>query len=250
MCDLSNKVIVVTGASSGIGRSCAIELAAQGATIALVGRDGNKLNATLSSMQGAGHLVVCQDVTEYQSLEGRINTIVETLGPIGGFIHSAGIEMTVPFRMMRPKHYEQLFATNVIAGFEIARILAKDNNFAPAGASFIIISSILGLVGKPGAVGYCASKSAIMAGVKAMSLEIAYKKIRVNAILPGVVETELIHELFETIPQDSVTDIIKKHPLGLGQPDDVANLCAFLLSDKSRWITGTSQVIDGGYSAQ
>jgi NAD(P)-dependent dehydrogenase (short-subunit alcohol dehydrogenase family) len=107
----------------------------------------------------------------------------------------------------------------------------------------------MGILGKEGKVAYCASKSALISGVKAMALELSSKKIRCNTVLPGMIMTEMAEEMFRTLPQSSVDNIISSHPLGLGKPEDVANLAVFLLSDKSSWITGSDFVIDGGYSA-
>jgi NAD(P)-dependent dehydrogenase (short-subunit alcohol dehydrogenase family) len=107
----------------------------------------------------------------------------------------------------------------------------------------------MGMRGEPGKVGYSSCKAALLGGARSMALELAPKKIRVNCVLPGVVETAMVAKLFRSIPQQARERIIDKHPLGLGQPGDVAHLCMFLLSDAARWITGTGIAIDGGYSA-
>jgi NAD(P)-dependent dehydrogenase (short-subunit alcohol dehydrogenase family) len=118
------------------------------------------------------------------------------------------------------------------------------------GASFVFISSVMGILGQSGKVAYSSSKGALISGAKAMALELAKKKIRVNCILPGVVETEMSNEMFQKLSEESKKSILEMHPLGLGKPEDIANACAFLLSDASGWITGTNLLVDGGYSAK
>jgi len=143
-----------------------------------------------------------------------------------------------------------MFATNVISGFELARMISKKKYLDENGASFVFISSVIGTLGQPGKIAYCSSKGALISGAKAMALELARKNIRVNCILPGHVKTEMANRLFENISEKSKKEIMDMHPLGLGIPEDIANASAFLLSDASRWITGTILIVDGGYSAR
>jgi NAD(P)-dependent dehydrogenase (short-subunit alcohol dehydrogenase family) len=164
-------------------------------------------------------------------------------------VHSAGIERTMPIKASTPEVFKEMFEINVFAGFEIARILSRKNIVDPMGASFIFLSSVKGKLGDPGKVAYCSSKSALLAGVRAMALELAGKKIRCNCVLPGIVTTPMTEKLFESIPPETKQKIIDMHPLGLGSPEDVANLISFLMSDQASWITGSEYVIDGGYSA-
>ena len=246
---LQNKNIIITGASSGIGRQCAITASRLGATVALMGRNKQRLEETLSYMEHGNHLITAGDITVYDTLGDTVARIVKHTGKISGFIHSAGIEMTKPLKSMAQNEYESLFATNVISGLELAKIISQKKHFAEEGASFIYVASVMGFLGQPGKVGYCASKGALVPATKAMALELASKNIRVNCLLLGIVETEMANNLLETVPEERKYEIIKRHPLGLGKPEDVAYYCAFLLSDLSRWVTGSSIVIDGGYSA-
>jgi NAD(P)-dependent dehydrogenase (short-subunit alcohol dehydrogenase family) len=250
MIDLCNKRILVTGASSGIGRAVAYQAAALGASVILIGRDVDRLKEARSSLAGTGHEHYSVDVTDSPAVEQIIQTSVANAGVISGFVHSAGIEKTIPFRVSTPKLFAEVFAVNVFAGFETARILSQKGVVAPSGASFVFLSSVSGKIGDSGKVVYCASKSALLAGVKALALELAAKKIRCNSVLPGCVETEMVKRLFESIPAEAKQKIISKHPLGLGTPEEVASLICFLLSEKARWITGSDYVIDGGYTAQ
>lgn len=248
--NLNNKNIIVTGASSGIGRQCAITFSQFGANIILVARNKEKLEQTFNKLNEGSHITFAQDITEYDKLEEIVNISVEKIGKISGFVHSAGIEMILPLKGMQPSYYEKMFAVNVIAGFEIAKIISKKKYLDKKGASFVFISSIMGILGQPGRIGYCGSKGALVSGVKAMALELAKKNIRVNCILPGVVDTEMSNEMFQRLSEESKKEIIDMHPLGLGMPEDIANASAFLLSDAAKWMTGSNLIIDGGYSAK
>lgn len=247
--DLDHKNILITGASSGIGRQCAISASRLGANVVLIARNIERLNETMSLMEKGNHFVFSLDISEIDKIPGIVEEAFKRIGNISGFIHSAGFELTLPLKFMKKEHYEKLFLVNVVSGFEFIKVLSNKKYVNEKGASFLIISSVMSTVGRLGIVGYCASKGAIVAGIKPMALELASKKIRVNSISPGIVETEMTKKLFENIPDEAQKKIIDMHPLGLGKPEDVANLCMFLISDQSRWITGTNFVIDGGYSA-
>ena len=248
--DLKNKNIIVSGASSGIGRQCAITFSQLGANVILIARNKERLKDTYNKLEKGNHLIISQDITEYAKLEQIIKYSVEKAGRISGFVHSAGIEMTLPLRSMQPSYYEKMFSVNVISGFELAKIISKKKYINKERASFVFISSIMGIVGMPALIGYSASKGALISAIKSMGLEFISKNIRVNCISPGLVETEMASKLFEKLSEESKKSIIDMHPLGLGKPEDIANVCAFLLSDASRWITGTNLIVDGGYSAR
>ena len=248
--NLKNKNIIITGASSGIGRQCAITFSQLGANIILIARNKERLKNTLSGIEKGNHLIVSQDITKYDKLEQIIKYSVEKVGRISSFVHSAGIEMTLPLRSMNPSYYENIFAINVISGFEFARIISKKKYLDEKGASFVFISSVMGILGQSGKIGYCSSKGALISGSKAMALELVKKNIRVNCILPGVVETEMSNKMFENLPEESKKSIVNMHSLGLGKPEDIASACAFLLSDAAKWITGINLIVDGGYSAR
>jgi NAD(P)-dependent dehydrogenase (short-subunit alcohol dehydrogenase family) len=250
MISLENKNILITGASSGIGRECAVVLSKIGANVILIGRDLIRLKQTLDLLESNNHLMYQMDVTEYNNIETIIADSVNKIGKIDGFVHCAGIEMTLPLQSMNYNKFNLLFSVNTIAAFEFSKIVSKKKYCNGLGASFVFISSVTGLLGVNGKIGYCSSKAALIAGGKAMALELANKKIRVNTILPGMVDTEMFQKIKGELSEESLLDIQKRHPLGIGQPNDVSNLCAFLLSDLSKWITGSDYIIDGGYSCQ
>lgn len=247
---LHNKTIVVSGASAGIGRQCAIIASNLGATVIIIGRNKERLEETREQLTQGQHVSICCDLTNSARLKELLTDVIKKAGKLNGLVHSAGIEMTKPLQSMNTADYESLFAINVVAGFDLSKIIAHKKFISPSGGSFVFIGSVMGVLGQPGKIGYCASKGALIAGVRAMALELSAKKIRANCILPGVVETAMASKLFESMMPENKQAIIDKHPLGLGKPEEVAYLSSFLLSDLARWITGESIVIDGGYSAK
>lgn len=249
MFNLSNKKILITGASSGIGKAVAQFASSLGARLVIIARNRERLQQTFDKLEGGNHEQFVCNVTDYSLLNDVISESIRNSGYFSGFVHCAGIEKTLPLRVSKNSIFKDIFEINVFSAFEIARLLAQKGNYNPSGTSIILISSVMGIKGEIGKVSYCASKSALLAGSKALALELAPKKIRCNCVLPGVVQTEMITTLFESISEESKQNIVSKHPLGLGMPDDVAALICFLLSNEARWITGSEYVIDGGYTA-
>jgi NAD(P)-dependent dehydrogenase (short-subunit alcohol dehydrogenase family) len=248
---LEGKKILITGASSGIGQQCAISCSQMGAIVTLIGRNKDNLQKTMALLSRGNHQYFVFDVTDYSGIEGIVNDAVRKTGKVSGFIHSAGIDLPMPLNVTKPENYEALFATNVIAGFEFAKILSKRKYSDDSGSSFVFIASIMSVVGNPSLSVYSASKGAIVAGIRSIALEFANKKIRVNAISPGqICNTKMTDNKFSLLPKEDIDKISDSHPLGLGSVEDVANGCIYLLSDASKWITGTNLIIDGGYSAR
>ncbi|PWN65371.1 SDR family NAD(P)-dependent oxidoreductase [Chryseobacterium viscerum] len=247
---LKNKIILITGASSGIGRSCSVECSRSGADLILVGRNHEELMKTVSMLDPETKVeTITEDITQSENLEGIIADKVSILGKISGFIHCAGIEKTLPLKKHNTQLYQDIFAVNVIAGLEIAKILSL-KKYKDETSSFVFISSVAGMVGEAGKAAYSASKGAVISGARSLAMELSRSNIRVNSISPAMVNTPILEKMFEDIGEEASSEIIKKHPLGIGDPKDVANACIFLLSDASRWVTGTNLVVDGGYSAQ
>lgn len=248
MINLSGKTILVTGASSGLGRAISQRAATQGATLILIGRNEKRLEETLNSLNGKGHSVFSADITNFSVIEQITKAVIGKGTKISGFVHSAGIEKTLPLKSSNPTVFREVFNINVFSAFELARLLSQKNIVDAQGASFVFISSVKGKLGAPFNVAYCASKSSLIAGSKAIALEFASKKIRCNCVLPGIVETEMVQKLFKSIPIEVKERLINEHPLGIGKPEDISALVVFLLSDEARWITGAEYIIDGGYS--
>jgi len=247
-CNISRKKIIVTGASSGLGRSTAIKLSKLGAEVCLIGRDNSRLEETLSLMKGDNHLVVSTDLCNFNEYDNFFKTIIKNLGKLDGLVHFAGIRETLPLKVMKLEVLKKMLDIHLLAFLELVKYFTKKNNFNENGASIVGISSVISLRGSPALSGYGCSKAALDGAVKSLACEFAPRKIRINSIAPGFVKTPMNEKVMKTLSQEAIEHIIKNHPLGIGQPDDVANLVVFLISDESKWITGTTIIIDGGFS--
>jgi len=246
-CDLSGKNILVTGASSGLGRATCITLSNLKAKVCLVARDKQRLEKTQKSMRGDGHLIMPFDLCNFANYSGLFDSIVNRIGRLNGLVHFAGIRKTLPLRALKYEDLKDIFEINFFAFIELTKFFSKKNIANPTGGSIVVASSVLSLRGASAMTGYGSSKAAVDGAVRSLSCELAAKRIRVNSVAPGHVETEMNLEVKKTLSEEAYNQIIKSHPLGIGQPADVANLVAFLLSDEARWITGTTIPIDGGF---
>lgn len=245
---LEGRIIVVTGASSGIGRQVAITCSKMGARIALIGRNVERLEETRTQMEGEGHVAIGYDLTDLDHQKDLVADIVARLGAIDGLVNCAGISTVLPFKLMTPDKVDDFFKTNVFATIELTRQVLSVKNVNKDGASVIFFSSIMGCVGENAKSLYSLTKGALISGCRSLAIEYAPKHIRLNVVSPGIVETSINRNQPYLADPDKRKATEAKHPLGLGTTDDVANLCVFLLSDASRWITGQNLVIDGGYT--
>ncbi len=238
--DLQGKTCLITGASSGIGRSAAILVSECGGTVVATGRNEKRLNRTLNELSGNDHLIVPADLLDPDA----ICKIAENSPPLNGLVHCAGIVRPAPIRYTTDKIMQALSASNVNAPVALTRELLKRNKILSGGA-ILLLSSISGLRGGTGLVAYAASKAALIGMNHAMASELAVKQIRCNCLAPGMVRTPMIGEESEVnrLEKDE-----RKYPFGYGNPEDVANAIVFFVSDGSRWITGQTLVLDGGFS--
>ena len=246
---LEGKAIIVTGASSGIGQQTAILCSQMGARVTIIGRNEERLNATLSQMDGEGHMVVAFDLTDTEGIKGLVTEIVSRQGAIDGLVCCAGISGILPLKLMSVEQQEKYFRTNVFATIELTRQVLQMRNVCKDGASVIFFSSVMGVVGENAKSLYSMTKGALISASRSLAVEYAKKKIRVNCISPGVVITPINASQPYIADLDKRAVLEEKHPLGLGKTEDIANACVFLLSDASRWMTGQNMVIDGGYTA-
>jgi len=245
---LDNKCIIVTGASSGIGKSCAILLSKFNVRLVLIARDEQRLEDTLLLLDGEGHLSYSFDLSQVEKISEFANNNFKNVR-IDGIIHAAGISPTLPFSFSNYKKLDTILQVNVLAGFELTRMLIKFNKNKNA-QSIVFIASVVASVGSKGKSMYAISKGALVSGMKSLAIEFANKNIRVNTISPGVVNTPLTQNSEYRKNDISMNEVLNAHPLGLGEPLDIAKAALFLLSDQSRWVTGIDLKIDGGYTSK
>ena len=244
---LKEKTIIVTGASSGIGRQCAIDCSKMGAKIILIARNQERLEETLGSLDNNDHQVYSYDLTQIDGIKDLVNEIVSSNGKINGLIHAAGIEITKPIKLLEPCDFEMIYRTNNLSGFELMRQLSSIKSMNKGG-SIIFISSITAIIGRSGVAAYAASKGAMISATKSFALELAKRQIRVNCISPGTILTPMMQNYINDLDEISRQKRVDGFPLGLGETTDISNACIYLLSDASRWITGQNIIIDGGYT--
>ena len=245
---LEGKTIIVTGASSGIGRQVAIDCSQQGAKVVAIARNRERLEDTISHLEGKGHCYYIYDFADSNGICELVKNIVVDCGRIGGMVYAAGIEKTVPFKMLRTADYDELFKVNTLSAFEMARNVSSVNNFSNYGGCVIFIASITAMIARDGTTAYSASKGALVSGARVLASELAKRKIRVNCISPGTVLTPLMQNYLATLSEEDYQKRIAGFPLGLGESNDVSLASVFLLSDAARWITGQNLIVDGGYT--
>lgn len=242
---LSGKKILVTGASSGIGRAIAILAAAQGADVLLSARNEDRLKQTMSQMKEGNHSFLVADLSDEAALENLVNQLEN----VDGVVHAMGIMSTLPYKFINKKALNDIMNVNFIAPTLLTQLLLKAKKINKKG-SIVFISSISGnVIGSKGNSLYSATKGALNATAKVLALELAAQKIRVNTIAPGVVKTEMWSEP-TSFSKEQLEEDEKRYPLGHGSPEDVAGAAVFLLSDASKWITGSNLVLDGGFTIQ
>ena len=240
---LAGKTVLVTGASSGIGRETAITCSRMGAGVVINGRDMARLQETASLLAGAAVDQIVADLTSQEEIE----RMVKVLPPLDGAVLCAGNSTTLPLQFGSREKFDEMFDINFFAPVELLRLMYK-KKILQKGASVVLIASIGGTHSfMPGNGVYGASKAALNSVMKYAAREYASRKVRVNSICPGMVDTPLIHR--GTITEEQLAEDAKKYPLGrYGHPEDIANGAVYLLSDASSWLTGHDLVIDGGFS--
>ncbi len=247
--DLSGKNIMVTGASSGIGREIAILLSRLGASVIMVARNEERLKETYNELEPGNHSYYLLDFNNPDTIESVMDNVCTNGLKLNGLVHSAGISQTMPLQYLKLSDLGGIMSVNFFSFVELAKHFSKRKN-NNNGGSIVAISSISSKVGARGLTAYCASKGALESAIKSMALELAPKKIRINSVAPAIIGTKIYDGLKEIVNnKDFEAELLKRQVLGIGKPADVAHAAAFLLSDASGFITGTSMIVDGGYTA-
>ncbi len=241
----AHQRFLVTGASSGIGLAVAQLLNELGASVVGVARTERRLELARSTMRdGARFQAEPRDLaTELDALPAWLRGITERTGPLSGLIHCAGIYDTTPLKVLNLERVRTIFDVNVFSGLALCKAFARRDVNTGEG-SITLMSSISSIRGFSSVVAYSASKGALNASVRALAHELGRQRIRVNAIIPGVIDTEMTR----AAPPEQTAYLLTRQPFGIGQPEDVAQLCAFLASDAGKFITGQCIGVDGGAS--
>ncbi len=243
----SGATVLVTGASSGIGRACAERFATEGARVVLCGRNADRLGEAAASLPGGSHLILPFDVLDEDATKTAIRESSRER-PFRAIVHAAGIHALRPLQIESGKTLAAMLATNVGGAFAVVRA-ALGPGVLTEGSSIVIISSQAATRGTGAASAYAASKGALEAAGRSWAVEFSRRKVRVNMISPGVVKTAMTDRMFAALGQQQREAIETRHLLGLGEPQDVAAAAAYLASDEAKWLTGATLAVDGGYSA-
>jgi NAD(P)-dependent dehydrogenase (short-subunit alcohol dehydrogenase family) len=238
---LEGKTILVTGASSGIGRATAIECSKMGAKLIITARNESRLSQTFLALEGEGHQMILCDLSN----ESEIDRMVAELPEVQGLVNNAGFTKILPMQFVGSEDLNSILQLNAVAPMLLLQKLLKKKKMKN-GASVVFTSSLAGLgFSSVGNSMYTASKGAISAYIRCAALELAPKNIRVNAVCPAMVDTGILES--GTITKEQLEEDIKNYPLGrYGLPNDIAWAMVYLLSDASSWITGDNFIIDGG----
>ncbi|MEB3206540.1 MAG: SDR family oxidoreductase [Vampirovibrionales bacterium] len=241
---LVGKTVLVTGASSGIGRQTCLHIAAMGGRVFATGRNKERLAETMALVQAE-----TTAETEHLSFAGElmdkdvVKSLIAALPPLDGLVHSAGISRLAPLKYMTDKLFRELFEINAELPLHLTRDCLKGKRINP-GASIVMVSSVAPFIGVPGQSAYSPAKAALLAWCKIWAVELAGQKIRTNAVCPAMVKTPLMEG--GAVTQEQYERDALAYPLGYGEPEDVANAIVYLLSDASKWVTGTHILLDGG----
>lgn len=247
--NLSGKTIVVVGASAGLGRETALLLSQLGGRLVLLARRKDVLEEVLEALSGDGHCSITCDVSEFSTLPSVWEEVVEQVGTVDGLVYCPASQKVQGLRFIT----QESLLTSMQVGVEAASILiecfAESASQNKHGGSVVLLSSVSAYVGQPGFSVYAASKGAVEALSRRMARRYISEQIRVNCVVPSQVLTESAQELQRNLTPEQWDAFEKRHPLGFGTPQDIAQSIGFLIADTGRWITGTSLVVDGGYLA-
>lgn len=236
--------VVVTGAASGIGRAVSLLLNQLGASVIAVDRNNDGLKKLQNDAAFPENIFteICDLVSDIAALPGFVTNLKEKYGKLNGLVCAAGMTQLKPLQIADMNDYQQIFNLNYFAPIFLAKGFVDRRNNVGKGAAVVFISSIEALTARRAMSAYAGTKAALSASAKAIAKEVAQNGVRVNCIMPGDVKTPMT----EAIP-NMLAERAPLFPLGIGKPEDIAALAAFLLSDQAAWITGKDYIIDGGF---
>lgn len=246
---LEGKIFLITGAASGIGRATSIILSKLGAKLVLVDINQEGLTNTLNSCDSVAITLII-DLTDSASIKKKIVEVVEGFGKLNGIVHIAGKSYIAPLKSVSEEKCREVYSLNTYAAIELAKVFTNRNVYAGEKGSIVFLSSVYGVVGSAANVAYAMSKSALHGITKSLAIELAGKGIRVNCVAPGFVKTNMLDKASGMFDENYAETLNKLHPLGVGEPEDVAFSIAYLLSDAAKWVTGSIMNVDGGFTAQ
>jgi len=241
---MKNKNIVITGVTGGIGSKLATEIIKLGGRVCGISRNEGKLSELQLGTGNFKHFL--HDLLDVNGIKGIVKNIKEEFGPVDGFVHCAGMEITTPLHLNNYEKYDEMFKINTFSAFEFVKFLSK-KGFHNDNASFVLISSLSAHEGAQGKAVYAASKGALEGFLKPAAKELLKKRIRLNIVTPGVVNTPMNERYFERLTEEQMQNLKGEYPLGIGESEYVSDSIVFLLSEKSKWITGQNIIMDGGH---
>jgi NAD(P)-dependent dehydrogenase (short-subunit alcohol dehydrogenase family) len=246
---ISGNNYLITGAASGIGKATSILLSKMDANLILVDINSEGLYETKSKCKSTDKILAL-DLSKPSLIKSAVINSVNEFGKLHGFIHLAGRPYISPLKTISEEKCAEVYTLNTYAAIELAKNFTNRNVFVGEKGSIVFVSSVYALVGSSANVGYAMSKAALHGITKSLAIELAPKNIRVNCIAPGFVKTKMMDDTGKLFSDDRNEVLENLHPLGLGDADDVGYACAFLLSDASKWITGSILNVDGGFTAK
>lgn len=248
--DMQRRRILVTGAASGIGRATCVLLSQLSARVAAVDLDAQGLAETCRLLEGEGHTQMQLDLSQLDEIAPAVARDAAAHGPLSGAVHAAGLPCIEPIRLLEPAAYRRALTVNTEAALALARAFQRKETCTPEGGSIVFVSSVMALVGSPGSAAYSMSKAALHGLARGLALELAPRRIRVNCVAPGFVNTPMFARLARFWDPAERARVEADHPLGIGTPEDIAHAICFLLAPTGCWITGCILPVDGGYTAR
>src|ERR1700722_16059885 len=246
--EFTGRRILLTGASGSIGRATARILAESGAQLVFTGRDVGKLEQVAATLPaGSIYLIAPFDLSNGDATVPWLKELAEKDGPFAGIAHTAGIQVVRPLRAITADFVNADLRSNATSGILLGKAF-RQKDCHTTEASLVLISSTAPYMGGGGNISCAASKAAVISAMRAMALELARDKIRVNCVVPGLVESDMLERARKVTPPESWDVVLSGYPMGIGKPEDIAYAIIYLLSERSKWVTGTELRIDGGLS--